>query len=203
LAEKNLRTRKASNGIGCIIRIGTKYNSIGLALFRYPLAFPIRSEEKKIMYCPSCGTSVNPGLSYCNRCGAELIAKDRGPGKLSETLPESLVWAIVSITVGGLAILIGLMAVMKNVLNFGTELILALTLLSFLMLIATDGVLIWLLVRSRSSARQEGEKPLLNRQTNKALGVSQAGALPEHAPSVTEHTTRTLEPAETDWKKDE
>jgi len=49
------------------------------------------------MYCASCGMAVSPSLSYCNRCGAELNAKDRSSNKRSEASPESLVWALTSV----------------------------------------------------------------------------------------------------------
>ena len=62
-----------------------------------------------------------------------MSARDPGP-KPAEVSPESLVWAIVAVSVGGLAILIGLVAVMKEA-NLGVNLIIAFTLLSFLILI--------------------------------------------------------------------
>jgi uncharacterized paraquat-inducible protein A len=147
------------------------------------------------MYCSSCGTAVSPKLSFCNRCGAELNAKERSAIKPSETLPESLVWAIVSVSVGGLAILIGLMAVMKQVLRFNDGLITALTLLSFLILIGAESVFIWLLLRSQKSAKETGSLTQPKELATKELAETQARALNEVAPSITEHTTRTLEPA--------
>lgn len=151
------------------------------------------------MYCSSCGTGLKPDLSYCNRCGAEQGAKG-GAAKMSETLPESLVWALVCVTVGGLAMLIGLMAVMKDVLNFGTELIVAFTLLSFLMLVAADSVLIWMILRSKGGLKQTGGKAQMKGLATNDLGQSPPRELPEPALSVTEHTTRTLDRAETDRK---
>ncbi len=110
---------------------------------------------------------------------------------MSETLPETLVWATVSVTVGGLAIIVGLMAVMKELLNLKDELIVAFTLLSFLMLIAVDSVLIWMLVRLKSGAKGAGDIP--QQKGLDASGHGAGRALPEPVLSVTEHTTRTLE----------
>src|SRR4051812_9761659 len=105
------------------------------------------------MFCPSCGTEVPPGLSYCNRCGAELNAKARSESKLSATYPESLIWATVAVTVGGLAILIGLMAVMKEA-HFDDGLIAGFMGLAFLLLLAAESVFIWLLLRSRKGTQE-------------------------------------------------
>src|SRR5882724_1195797 len=99
------------------------------------------------MYCSSCGSAVTPGLSYCNRCGSELTAKKAAP-KNTTQLSESLVWAIVGVSVGGLALIIGLMAVMKNELHFDNQLIVLISLLSFLLLLAAETVFIWLLFNS-------------------------------------------------------
>ncbi len=153
------------------------------------------------MYCSSCGSAVTPGLSYCNRCGAELNAKPAteksGEAKGSE-LPESLVWAIVSVSVGGLGLLIGLMAVMKNELHFANGLILLISLLSFVLLLAAESIFIWLLLssqrRSQGHKNQGADITQVKGTATKELGEPQERLLPEPAVSVTEHTTRTLEP---------
>lgn len=147
------------------------------------------------MYCSSCGTAVTPSLSYCNRCGAELKAKQNGPTKLSEAAPEYLVWAITAITIVGLGTVIGLMAVMKEVVHFNEGLIAAFTLLSFLTFMGVDAVFIWILLRSRMGAKEAGGKPQEKELTTKELGEAKARVLAEAAASVTEHTTRTLDPA--------
>lgn len=145
------------------------------------------------MYCSSCGAPGTPGLSYCNRCGTELAVKGLRSTK-SDQPPESLIWAIVSVSVGGLAILIGLMAMLKDVLHFNTGLIVLFSLLSFLLLLGAEGVLIWLMLRSKRYTKKADARIQLATPATKALGVEQVKALPEPALSVTEHTTRTLEP---------
>jgi uncharacterized membrane protein YvbJ len=152
------------------------------------------------MYCSTCGTQVKPGLNYCKQCGAELGAKDRSADKLSPTTPESIVWAMVSVSLGGLALLIGLMAVMKNVLNFSTELIITFTSLSFLLLIVANGVVIWMAARTRGGTRQAEEKNEPKRITARELDVAQPRVFAEPVLSVTEHTTRELETANLERK---
>jgi hypothetical protein len=85
------------------------------------------------MYCSFCGTALTAGLSYCNRCGAEL-GPDRSAARPKEAPQESLVWAIVAVTVVGLGGIIGLMAVMKEVLHFNDAPIIAFSLLNELLL---------------------------------------------------------------------
>ena len=144
------------------------------------------------MYCRSCGISVVQGLSYCNHCGAKLTG-ERGIGKSSEVKPESLIWAMVAALVFGFVAIVFLMMAMKMVgLNVGQ--ILAFTILSFLLMLLVEGVFIWQLLRRKRSDEETGDAALLKQQATKELYVAQARVLPEHMPSVTEHTTRTFEP---------
>ena len=110
------------------------------------------------MYCSSCGKAVFHGLSYCTRCGAELNAKDRGTSKPSESAQETFVWALALVTILGVGAVIGLMAVMKEVVHFGNELILGITLLTFLAFLGVDVVIIWLLLRPRRELKARDMK---------------------------------------------
>lgn len=147
------------------------------------------------MYCSSCGMAVSPSLSYCNRCGAELNAKDRSPNKRSEASQESLVWALASVTIVGIGAVIGLMAVMKEVVHFNNDLILGFTLLTFLAFLGVDIVITRLLLRPRRDARAYFRAQQKELTTNE-LAESKARVLTEPSFSVTDHTTHTLEPAE-------
>lgn len=146
------------------------------------------------MFCSSCGTTVTPGLSYCNRCGAELSAKSHNTSKLLEMPIESLVWAIVAVAAVGIGALLGLMALMKLELHFNDGLILGFSLLGLLPFLAAETVFIWLLIRSISGAKKAGDVSLAKGAATREIGMAQSRALPESAPSVTEHTTRTFEP---------
>jgi uncharacterized paraquat-inducible protein A len=148
------------------------------------------------MYCSSCGMAVSPSLSYCNRCGAELNAKDRSPNKRSEASQESLVWALTSVTIVGIGAVIGLMAVMKQVAGFNTGLIVAFSLLVFLAFLGVDSVIIWLLLRPSREAREAYFRTQHAELTTNELAESKARVLPEPSFSVTDHTTHTLESAE-------
>jgi predicted nucleic acid-binding Zn ribbon protein len=146
------------------------------------------------MYCSSCGAAVPPGLSYCNRCGAGLNPKEGKAIKTSQ-LSESLVWAVVSVSVGGLSVLVGMMAVMKESLNFSNQLISLFSLLGFLLLLGAESVLVWLLLRrgkAMSGNQERGYPTQLSGPVTRELGEGQRPLEP--AMSVTEHTTHTLEP---------
>ena len=149
------------------------------------------------MYCSTCGGAVAPGLSYCNHCGARLSGSEAdAEHKPAELFPDSLVWAIVSVFIVGLGGTIGLMAVMKDARTFEPGLIIGLSLLSFVAMLAVEGVLVYLLLSRRSSAKEAGEKSKLKAASAvRELGSANERALPEPSLSVTDHTTRTLEPA--------
>jgi hypothetical protein len=147
------------------------------------------------MYCSSCGGAVARGLDYCNHCGARLNnAKDRSLSKQAELFPDSLIWAIVSVLTVGLGSIIGLLAVMKEVVHFDLGLIIAFTLLSFTLVLGVEGVLIWQLVRRRPGAQDGRDSAPQDKQTTRELDVAPAQALPEPISSVTEQTTRAFEP---------
>ena len=148
------------------------------------------------MYCSFCGTALTPGLSYCNRCGAELGAKDRSAARPKEAPQESLVWAIVAVTVVGLGGIIGLMAVMKEVLHFNDAQIMAFSLLFFLAFLGVDAVFIWLLLRSKFGGGYGEWMAQQKAPSTIELSEARARVLPEPASSITEHTTRTMDPVD-------
>jgi predicted nucleic acid-binding Zn ribbon protein len=146
------------------------------------------------MHCSFCGTALTPGLSYCNRCGADLNSKDRDATKPVQAPQEALVWAIVAVTIVGLAGLIGLMAVMKEVLHFNDGLIIVFSLLVLLTFLGVDSVFIRMLLRSMSGERYPGRVAQQKAPSTNELIDAKPRALSEPAASVTEHTTRLIDP---------
>ena len=147
------------------------------------------------MYCSSCGVALTQGLSYCNYCGEKLSgAKSDSIIKSPEVRPETLVGAMVFTFVFGLGAITVLMGVMKAVLHLEVGLILAFTLLSFLIMLSLEGVIIRLLFRRKRGAEEAGDTVLLKGQATRELDAAQARVLPEPMPSVTEHTTRAFDP---------
>lgn len=153
------------------------------------------------MYCSTCGGAVAPGLSYCNHCGARLNGPEpEGAHKQAELFPESLIWAIVSVFVVGIGGTIALMAVMKDARAFEPGQILGLSFMSFVAMLAVEAVLIYKLL-SRGRGEKASEKSKLKATTVRDFEAASGLALPEPSVSVTEHTTRTLEPVYSERKK--
>ena len=145
------------------------------------------------MYCSSCGAAVPPGLSYCNRCGVDLRAKEQTPARRSGPSPDSLVWGIVGVTVVGLFLVIALMVFMKD-LHFNDGLINGFAVAAFLSFLLVDVLFAWLLLSSRRDQRKSSDLVQLKAELARELGAAQTHSLAEPGQSVTEHTTRNLEP---------
>ncbi|HEX8073190.1 MAG TPA: hypothetical protein VF546_24805 [Pyrinomonadaceae bacterium] len=121
--------------------------------------------------------------------------------KATELRAESLIIsAMVGLFVLGLLAITVLMGVMKVVLDLNAGQILGFATLSFLIMLLIEGVLIWRLARRKRGAEETGATALPKEQTTNGLDAAQARALPEAMPSVTEHTTRTLEPVYSERK---
>ena len=145
------------------------------------------------MYCSTCGVAVSQNLSYCNYCGAKLSpAKGDSAGETPDVRPELLVSAMAGVFILGLAAIIVLMGVMKTVLELPADRVLGFTLVPFLIMLLLEGVFLRLLFRRRR--RKKEDTVLFKGQATKELDAAQAGVLPEPVSSVTEHTTRVLDP---------
>ena len=138
------------------------------------------------MYCSTCASAVSPNLTYCNHCGAKLN------GTKSDSITKNLLFFMTAVFVFGLGAIILLMMALRMV--FGPDhlgLIVSFTLLSFLIMLAVEGVFIWMLLGLKKGAKE----------TAKELGEAKARRLPEPVSSVTEHTTRTLETVDRDRQR--
>lgn len=151
------------------------------------------------MFCPSCGIALPQQLKYCNRCGAQLTAKDTELVAIYEKRMESEMEGLFWITVFGLGLLVGGLVVLKNALGLGEGLLYAYTLLCSLALIMYFGLGVWQIRRlARSSREAVGTLEPGRVETNELAPVQTPATLepakPGPALSVTERTTRTLEP---------
>jgi hypothetical protein len=115
--------------------------------------------------------------------------------KPAELFPDSLVWAIVTVFVVGLGCTIGLMAVMKDARVFDPGQILGLSFMGLVTMLVVEAVLIYMLLSRRGGPKEERGKSKINATTVRDLGAGTERALPEPSLSVTDNTTRTLEPA--------
>jgi hypothetical protein len=103
---------------------------------------------------------------------------------------------MAAVFIFGLGAIIGLMAVLKNVFDQRGDLglIIFFTLLSFLILLLVEGVFTWMLLGRKRSAKEVGDTKALEEQAVKELDDPKGRMIPEPRLSVTDHTTRTLEP---------
>ena len=140
------------------------------------------------MYCSACGTSIAPGLSFCNRCGFSL--KERTDNKTSPI--AAFLTAITLIGVIGLGIMLGGALTLRKDANFGEEFIGMFMFLTFLIVGLTEVMLVRQLSRLTAQPKQIVLPPAQLVVPNE-LAPPPARSLAEPIPSVTENTTRTLE----------
>lgn len=144
------------------------------------------------MYCASCGTTLVQGLSYCNRCGANLAPKESGESKLAKMGAENLVWAIVAMATLGIGAVIALIALMKNVLNLPDALIVILAFSSAVPFLIAEILFIIMLLREMKGPDERASGRLTQTATRE-IESPHVHSLAEPPLSVAEHTTRTLE----------
>jgi hypothetical protein len=152
------------------------------------------------MYCSTCGVNVAQGLSYCNYCGAKVGEKSGSVSKSSEVRPEFLVSAMIGLFICGLVAITILMGMMKQVLGLPVERVLGFAVVPFLLMLLLEGVCLRLLLRRNRGTEETGANALLKEQTTRELDRAEERLLTEPAPSVTDHTTRTLEPVYSERK---
>lgn len=140
------------------------------------------------MYCPNCGTPRTQGLSYCNRCGADLRER-----VASNTAPiTAFLTAITLIGVIGLGIMLGGALVLRNEAGLSQELIGVFMLFTFLIVGITEVLLVKNLSKLTGSTERKNYFPAPP-PTPHDLRLTQGTPLGEPVSSVTENTTRTLE----------
>lgn len=147
------------------------------------------------MYCSTCGVAVAESLSYCNHCGARIIASNNDKvATAREVQPGLLVSAMAGTFILGMFAITALLGVMKAVLGLQVGQILGFAALSFFILIFLEGVYLFLLFRRNRSADEQETTGSLAQHTTKELGAAHARELQEPLSSVTDHTTRAFDP---------
>ncbi len=146
------------------------------------------------MYCPSCGTPMPQKMKYCNRCGSQLIAtKENALVESTEARLYEETVGIFWVTVIGLALILGGMVLLK-VLQFNGALITAYMIISSTAFTINFALSLWQIRRFAQISKEARDVQHDERQPNDARRGELQPAL-EPVTSVTEHTTRGLEPA--------
>lgn len=153
------------------------------------------------MYCPSCGAALPQQLIYCNRCGAQLTAqRDVELVKILEKRMDSEMEGLFWIAVFGIGLILGGIFLMAKVLDLSEGLIFAFMILSSLAFMAYFGLGVWQVRRLAERLKEtKGIAPAGRLETSELAPAQTPATLPS-APSVTESTTRTLEPARVESK---
>ena len=141
------------------------------------------------MFCANCGTPRTQGLSYCNRCGADL--RERVESSNTKAITAFLS-AITLIGVGGLAIMLAGALILRKGANLGSELIGFFMLFTFLIVSLTEIMLVRNLSKLSGSTERKTYLPAPPPMQHD-LRLPQGTPLNEPVSSVTENTTRTLE----------
>ncbi|HSE30596.1 MAG TPA: zinc ribbon domain-containing protein [Pyrinomonadaceae bacterium] len=140
------------------------------------------------MYCSTCGTPITQGLSFCNRCGANL--KDRS-GNQNLGPISAFLTAIVILGVVGLGIMLGGSLVLRKEANLPFELVGAFMFFTFFLV----GIVEFMLIRqlSRLTGAIDDRRYFPPAQPLNELSPASVNNPGQSIGSVTENTTRTLE----------
>ena len=140
------------------------------------------------MFCSNCGTPHTQGLSYCNRCGADLRERKESSNTAAIT---AMLTAITTLGLVGLGIMLMGAVILRRKANLDQELIGVFMMFTFLIVSVTEFMLVRNL--SKLTSWNESKKYLPPPTPTNELRLPAASNLGEPVPSVTENTTRTLD----------
>jgi hypothetical protein len=143
------------------------------------------------MFCPTCGTPITPGLSFCNRCGASLKESTEPIVRTGPII--ALLLAIVVIGIGGLGIMLGGALTLKRDAVLSEDVVGLFMFFTFSILALIEFFLVRQLSKLFGSTQTKRVLPPMPATLPNELHHAQARGLPEAMPSVTENTTRTLQ----------
>ena len=141
------------------------------------------------MYCSTCASPITQGLSFCNRCGANL--KDRSTSAQMGPISAFLT-AITVLGVIGLGIMLGGTLVLRKEANLPFELVGFFMLFTFIIVGIIEFMLLRQLSRLTGATEERRHIPAPSPPLAELRSAS-VNNLVEPLTSVTENTTRTLE----------
>lgn len=158
------------------------------------------------MFCPYCGTETTQGLNYCNRCGGNLAPLTQPAAQESRVVVASgAAWAAGLTTAGVVIMGLGLIFAIASELTvkgMSPKAVVAIVLFGALTVVGCVAMLLrfWSTLLGGAARRQQPPAPAAlpahRSQDTRDLDAARFDSLnPAPAHSVTEQTTRTLEPA--------
>lgn len=143
------------------------------------------------MFCSTCGTTITPGLSFCNRCGASL--KEPIESTVRTGTIVAFLIAITIIGIGGLGVMLGGAVTLKRDAVLGEDVVGMFMFFTFIIVSIIEFFLVRQLSKLIGGTQAKRVSPPTPTAIPNELRAAQARVLPEAMPSVTENTTRTLE----------
>ena len=151
------------------------------------------------MFCSTCGLEVPHELNYCNRCGANLNPQTN----LIPQMPSPPVKLTGPTIALGATVVMSIIAIFAGVDNLAVRgvdpVALAwMVIVSLTMVFGVAALFIRLWTRLlTNSSNETAQRPaqLKKPQPNAQLNAAQTGPMNVPISSVTDHTTRTFEPA--------
>ena len=144
------------------------------------------------MFCSSCGLEATLDVNFCKRCGRVLSPQVAAPPITYNLTGPSWAMAVA------LMVMVGTIfgAVVKLArLNVSAVALTWMVIVGLGSLIALVAMIFRQLARMTQVNQQKIIQPTSTPPIAGELYNARPGALPEHMPSVTEHTTRAFEPA--------
>ena len=144
------------------------------------------------MYCQTCGNEVSPEIKYCNRCGVQLATTQDAVVKKAEKRLDEYLDGLFWVTVLGLAVVVGGMALMQK-LNLGLGFMIAYFALSSTAFLVNFWLNLREVLRITRGSKGQKETGRLADAGSSELGPMNPQGFLEAAPSITENTTRELD----------
>lgn len=141
------------------------------------------------MYCANCGMPRTQGLSYCNRCGADL--RERVEPRNTKAI-AAFVSAMTLLGVSGMAVMLAGALLLRKGANLSQELIAIFMLFTFLIVSMIEILLFRNLSKLSGTTERKNTFPA-SLPTQNDLRLPQGTPLGEPVGSVTENTTRTFD----------
>ena len=147
------------------------------------------------MFCPSCGVALAQQMKYCNRCGSQVLtSRDAAEIESSEKRLREEMVDLFWVTVFGLGLILGGMALIKSVLHLNEWILIAYMIVSSTAFTINFALSLWQIRRlAKASAALKDILQVRQLDTNELDPVKTRAVL-DSFPSVTENTTRALEP---------
>lgn len=141
------------------------------------------------MYCATCGTTVNSKLSYCQRCGSQIVKASNAKESPTNLKDLTIVTGVVGL--GGLGITLGLIAVLLDYKVDPTVIVI----LSLAFLCAVFGITFWMTQQTSKmfNAAQNSPENLPEPAQINSRSAAQLEEARQPPASVVENTTRTLD----------